>query len=87
LAINSNNRQALFAKFYKDIAINKDKIIEDEKWLDEKLKDAKFSISESNISIYGQRLIKVEKSIVHAFLYANLAEKVGKHDFESLANT
>lgn len=30
---------AQYAKFYKDIAINKDKVAEDEKWLQEKLKD------------------------------------------------
>lgn len=87
LAINSNARMAQYAKFYKDIAINKDKIIEDEKWLEEKLKDVKNMISESEVSIYGKGLMNVEDSIVHAFLYANLSEKVGKHDFQHLKNT
>ena len=87
VAIKSNGRQAQYAKFYKDIAINKDKVNEDEKWLEEKIKDVKGIINQSEISIYGKGLIKIEESIIHAFLYANLAEKVGKNDFESLKNT
>jgi hypothetical protein len=76
-----------YAKFYKDIAVNKDKVIDDEKWLQEKLKDVKNLINESEVSIYGNCLMNVEDSIVHAFLYANLAEKVGKYDFINLKNT
>jgi hypothetical protein len=78
---------AQYAKFYKDIAVNKDKVLEDEKWLEEKLKDVKNMINESEVSIYGKGLVNVEDSIVHAFLYANLAEKVDKHDFQHLKNT
>ena len=85
--MKSNSRQAQYAKFYKDIAINKEKVIEDEKWLEERLKDSKDLINQSEISIYGKGLIKVQDSIVHAFLFANIAEKVGKHDFDSLKNS
>ena len=37
---------AQYAKFYKDIAINKDKVAEDEKWLQEKL-----NISAENLTV------------------------------------
>lgn len=77
---------AQYAKFYKDIAINKDKVAEDEKWLQEKLKDQEV-INESEMSIYGKGLMKVDKSIVHAFLYANLQENITKNEFEMLNDT
>jgi hypothetical protein len=38
-------------------------------------------MSESEFSIYGKGIMKVKEAIVHAFLYANLAENVGKHDY------
>jgi hypothetical protein len=73
------------------VAINKNKISKDSKWLKEKLamifeKDPNLTkISQSNFHIYGGGLIKLKSScLVHQYLYANLMELIDIKDLEDL---
>ena len=92
--ISSADKKIQFEKFYKDIAINKEKVMEDEEWLQDRLnsvlteKQKSSMITQSQVSIYGRSLLKLHDSvIVHSYLFANLSDKINKEDFEALKST
>jgi len=86
--MQSQDKRVQYANLYKDVAINKVKIQKDLNWLTEKLekiylKDPEYEknkVNQSSFYLYGGSLLKMNSensdSLVHSYLYSNLAEMV-----------
>jgi len=83
--MQSQDKRVQYANLYKDVAINKTKIQKDLNWLTDKLEKIflkgpslkESQVTQSSFYLYGGSLLKMSNdSLVHSYLYSNLAEIV-----------
>jgi hypothetical protein len=88
ITMNSEDKKLQYQKFYQDIAVNRDKIRQDEARIDQKLselltQEQKDSVlTQANFPLYGKGIIRLEDLYVHSHMFVSYAAQIERQDFE-----